>query len=136
MRDSKSSRKKTIKEVRELRARKPKLERASSDIAERKDAEEELKESEEKYRQIVELAPDGILTVDLKGMITSCNTALLEATGYSKDDFVGRHISKIPTARLRDIPKYIKMFNSLLRGNVPEPFESEWIHKDGTEHWS
>jgi PAS domain S-box-containing protein len=105
------------------------------DITERKRAEHALKESEEMYREIVELAPDGIVTVDLKGMVTSCNTPFLQRTGYSKDEFVGKHISRIPTARLKDIPKYLKIFGSMLRGKVPEPFEFIWIHKNGTEHW-
>ncbi|MHA2315295.1 MAG: PAS domain S-box protein [Candidatus Hermodarchaeia archaeon] len=105
------------------------------DITESKKAQEALRESEEKYREIVELAPDGIVTVDLKGIITSCNSALLQQTGYTKEDFVGKHISKIPTARLKDIPKYLKIFSSLLMGEVPKPFEFIRIHKDGSKHW-
>jgi len=105
------------------------------DITKRKKIEETLRESEQKYKEIVELAPDGIVTVDLKGMIRSCNPALSKRTGYSINDFVGRHISKVPTARLKDIPKYLKIFGSLLMGKVPAPFEFKWIHKNGTEHW-
>jgi PAS domain S-box-containing protein len=106
-----------------------------TDITERKKAQEALKESEEKYRAIVERAPDGIVTVNLKGIITSCNTALLEQTGYSEQDFVGRHFSKNPTIRIKDIPKYLKIFGSLVAGKVPEPLEFVGIHKDGSEHW-
>lgn len=105
------------------------------DITKHKQAQEALKDSEEKYRAIVERAPDGIVTVDLKGIITSCNTALLEQTGYSEQDFVGKHFSKNPTIRIKDIPKYLKIFGSLLAGKVPEPLEFVGIHKDGSEHW-
>ena len=103
-------------------------------ITERKQAQEALKESEEKYRAIVERATDSIVTVDLKGIITSCNTALLEQTGYSEQDFVGKHFTKNPTTRIKDIPKYLKIFMSLVAGKVPGPLELVGIYKDGSEH--
>jgi PAS domain S-box-containing protein len=100
-------------------------------ITDRKKAEEQLRESEEKYRNIVELAPDGIVIMDLKGFITSCNTAFLKLTGYTEEDVVNKHFSKLPTVRLRDIPRYMKIINSLLRGRVSSPIEFTWVHKDG-----
>lgn len=100
---------------------------------ERKKAEDQL-ESEEKYRNIVELAPDGIVTVDLKGAITSCNTATLKLTGYSEDEVIGRHFSKLGFLRARDLPKYIEIFSSIIKGKIPEPVEVAWNHKDGTAH--
>jgi PAS domain S-box-containing protein len=102
------------------------------DVTEKKTVEEALKESEEKYREIVELAPDGILTIDLKGVITSCNTAFLNLAGASKGNIVGKHFTKLPRVRPRDIPKYIKMFNTLIKGKVPKPLEIVWHRKDGT----
>jgi PAS domain S-box-containing protein len=105
------------------------------DITALKRAEEQLQQSEEKYRSIVELAPDGIIIVDKKGIITSVNTPYCKRTGYSKEDIIGKHISKIPTARIKDIPKYIKIFNALLKGRISEPFNFQWIRKDGTVYW-
>ena len=102
------------------------------DITERKRAEESLRESEEKYRRIVELAPDGIITVNLEGIVTSCNTAFLNLTGYSKDDVVGKHFAELPTIQERDIILYNEAFNSLAKGDTPQPFEFTWLHRDGT----
>jgi PAS domain S-box-containing protein len=99
-----------------------------------KKAEEALRNSEEKYRSIVELAPDCIMTFDLKGVITSCNTASTRLSGYSKDELVGKHFSKIGPIRARDIPKYLKMIPSTIRGKVPKPFEIIFQHKNGTTH--
>ncbi len=102
------------------------------EITERKLAEEQVRESEEKYRSIVELAPDGIVTMDLEGVITSCNTAFLNLTGVSKEDIVGKHFGELPTLLERDIPEYERIFNSIARGKIPEPFEFTWVHRDGT----
>ncbi|MBU7046699.1 MAG: PAS domain S-box protein, partial [Theionarchaea archaeon] len=101
-------------------------------ITDRKTAEEQLRESEERYRNIVELAPDGIVIMDLKGFITSCNTAFLKLTGFTKEEIVGKHFSKLPTVRLRDVPRYLKVINSLLRGKTFSPIELIWVHNDGT----
>jgi len=104
------------------------------DISERKLADLQLRESEENYRKIVELAPDGIITVNTKGVINSCNPAFSHLTGYSKEEILGKHVSELPTMRKRDIPKYLKLFGSLLRGHRQKSFEFEWIHKNGTHH--
>ncbi len=104
------------------------------DITERKLADQQLRESEENYRNIVELAPDGMVTVNIKGIVNSCNPAFTNLTGYSKEDIVGKHITELPTMRKREIPKYLKLFGSLLRGNKQKSFEFEWIHKDGSHH--
>ncbi len=105
------------------------------DITDRKRAEMQLTESEAKYRDIVELAPEGIVTLGLKGTVTSCNTAFSQLTGFSKDEIVGRHFSKLPTLRFRDVTKYIGIFKSILQGEIPECIEFAWTHKDGTSRW-
>ena len=105
------------------------------DITERKRAEETLRQSEQKYKNLFELAPYAIATVDKKGVVTSCNTAVLSSTGYSKDEIVGKHFFKLQFLRVSDIPMYMKIFNSLLKGNVPKPFEVNYRTKDGASRW-
>ena len=103
------------------------------DVSEREKIEETLKESEENYRNIVELAPDSIMTFDRKGVITSCNEASMRLSGYSKDELLGKHFSKIGLLRVRDIPRYLKMLPSTIRGKIPKPFEVVYSRKDGSE---
>ena len=93
----------------------------------------ELRQSEENYRNIVESSPDGILTIDTKGFITSFNTAYSKLTGFSKEEYIGKHFSKLPTLDKRDIPKILKLFASVIVGKqIESPLEFTWIHKDGT----
>lgn len=92
----------------------------------------QLSESEEKYRSIVELAPDGIVTLDLKGVISSCNTALLKIAGSSEEEIVGKHFKDLATMGKGDIPLFTRIFDTSLQGRIPKPFEVSWINTDGT----
>jgi len=107
----------------------------SRDITEHKQMEEALRESEEKYKGIFELAPDNILTLDLKGKITSCNTTAARLSGYSKDEIVGKHFAKLGFFKAKDLPKHLKMLSSIIRGKVAEPFEVKCYRRDGTPRW-
>ncbi len=104
--------------------------------SEEKKAQEMLKESEARYRKVFELAPIGIITLDLKGVITSCNPAIYAKGGYTEDEFVGKHFSKIASLSPERIPDYIKVFGSILRGKTPKPFDTSYRHKDGTIGWT
>jgi PAS domain S-box-containing protein len=94
-----------------------------------------LRESEERYRNIVELAPDGIVTVNLLGVVTSCNSAFLDLTGFDRDEIVSRHFTKLPTLRTEDIPGYAERFTDVLEGRLGTPFEFPWHHKNESKRW-
>jgi len=101
------------------------------DVTEQRRAEAQVEASERRYRAIVEMAPAGILTVDLKGIVSSCNRAFTEMTGYPRDELVGRHFTKLPPVRVQDLPKYVRLLAGILRGRTPAPFETIWTKPDG-----
>ena len=90
----------------------------------------ELKKSEVQLKNILEMAPDGISTLDLKGIITSCNPSIYHITGYAEKDILHKHFTKIPLFRKKDIPQYIELFSSFITGKIPNLFDFTWVHKD------
>jgi PAS domain S-box-containing protein len=52
--------------------------------------EMKLRESEERYRMLVETMNDGLLMLDRKGIITYVNRMFLELTGYAEEEIIGR----------------------------------------------
>ncbi|MFC1715507.1 PAS domain S-box protein [Candidatus Poribacteria bacterium] len=105
------------------------------DISERKRAENLLKESEKRYRNLVEMAPVGIITLDTKGMVTSCNSTGLNLSGRSRDEVVGKHFTKTGTIRTEDAAKYAGVFSSILSGKRHAPVEYIFDCKDGAIGW-
>jgi PAS domain S-box-containing protein len=106
------------------------------DITERKQTEEKLRNSEEKYRNLVEMAPDATITVDLEGIITSCNTAALKMIELPKDEYIGRHLSEVGPLQEGDMPKYFEAVDSLKMGKTPPSLEFQFKRKDGISGWA
>ena len=67
------------------------------DITQRKKNEEALIESEGRYKELVELAVDGILTGSNEGIITGMNTQLEKMTGKTRKQLLGLHIGELFT---------------------------------------
>jgi PAS domain S-box-containing protein len=62
------------------------------DITDRKRAEQELREAEERMRSVVNHVIDGIITIDAKGDIESFNPAAEKLFGYRRDEVIGRNV--------------------------------------------
>lgn len=103
------------------------------DITKRKQTEEKIRESEEKYRHLFDSSPDGIVLIDNKGVITSVNEAIQQWTGFTKDDLLGKHFTEAPVLQAKDIPKYAKIIKSAINGKKPSAFEVVYVRRDGSQ---
>ena len=125
----KKSKKQLMDELLKLRQKITNLETSKREL---KESNERLRESEEKHKNIVEMSPYGIATVDLKGRVTGCNKAFFDMIGYPKEGIIGKKFTRLPHLPKKDISKNLKIFSSLLKGRVPKPLKFDWIQKDGT----
>ena len=83
-----------------------------ADITERKQAEEALRKSEERYKEILASIEEGYYEADLAGRVTFCNDAACKILGYSREELMGksfRHLFKEPKVVLS---AFNKVFNS------------------------
>jgi PAS domain S-box-containing protein len=103
-----------------------------SDVTERKRAEDALKESEEKYRTILENIEDGYFEVDIAGNFTFFNDSLCRMLGYSKDEMIGMNNRNYTDQE--NAKKLYQAFNKVYTTGEPiNGFGWEVVAKDGTK---
>jgi PAS domain S-box-containing protein len=100
------------------------------DITERRLAEEAVRESEERYRNLVDNASDSIMTFSLEGNITSVNRAYAKLTGWTTDELMGENwqalVAPVDRERMAERTR-----RSLAGEKLPSIFEVATLCKDG-----
>ncbi|MBN1451809.1 MAG: PAS domain S-box protein, partial [Anaerolineales bacterium] len=103
------------------------------DITDRKQAQEALQASEEKYRNIVETAQEGIWIIDAENRTTFVNQRMAEMLGYTVDEMLGRSLF----AFMDDEGKAQAEANvERRRQGIPEQHEFVFRCKDGSPLWA
>jgi PAS domain S-box-containing protein len=98
-------------------------------ITERKRAEEALKDSETKYRTLVESANDAIFILDMKGKFLEVNRTAYERLGYSKEEILSMFVSELELPEFAErVPERLEQVEK----HGYAVFESAHVRKDGT----
>lgn len=97
-------------------------------------AEAKARESEKKYRTIVEDAGDVVYTNDYKGIFTFVNSRAKELTGYTQEELLGKHFTGIIAPEWIEKAKqfYYKQFTDRIPTTL---FEFQIITKQGQKKW-
>ena len=98
------------------------------DVTERKFAEEKLRKSEEKYRDLIDISPDAIYVVDANGVCVLGNRAGADLAGVPQDQLVGTPVSDTYLQEERHL--FLERLEKLKTGSTIR-FERKFLRKSG-----
>ena len=104
------------------------------DITARKRAEEALRESEERYRGIVNQTIGGIAETDLTGKFIMVNSRYCEITGYSREQLLNE-MRMLDITHADDQPKNLELFGRLTTDGTSFEMEKRYVRPDGSIVW-
>ena len=104
----------------------------ATDITSRKRGEAEIRQSEQKYRELVENIHDVIFSVDREGVLTFISPAIAAISGYQPSELVGRPYRDL--VHPDDCAEVRAGFGAMLEG-MGEPSEYRMMSKHGQYRW-
>jgi len=100
------------------------------DITKFKQTEEALRISESKYSDLVQQSPDAVISLDKFGNFLSFNPAAERLSGFSAEEVIGRHFTKVGILDKKSIPKALNEFRLVITGAERQPFNLVITRKD------
>ncbi len=95
----------------------------------RRKVEEDLRESEARYRSVMEAAPDPIITYDMTGRVTYLNPAFTRVFGWTAEECLGRKMDHfVPEENWKETTR---MIQEVLAGNTLDGTQTRRFNKAG-----
>lgn len=102
----------------------------TKEIQVRRNVEEDLRESEERYRSVMEAAPDPIVTYDMQGRVTYMNAAFTRIFGWTQLECLGRKMDHfVPEENWEETGK---MIQSIIAGETLSGTQTQRYNKAGS----
>jgi PAS domain S-box-containing protein/putative nucleotidyltransferase with HDIG domain len=102
-----------------------------TDITDRKQAAEALRESEEQLRISMENAPDGVYMNDLEGNFLYGNRKCEEILGYKREELIGKNFLELNILPENSLARAAEILQDNINGKSTGPDELDLIRKDG-----
>ncbi len=101
------------------------------DVSERERALEAEERSDVRFQALFDRTSDGVFIYDLEGKIVAANQTAVQLSGFGEEELIGR--SFLDSAAPEERERAAGVFQTLLRGEMIEPYERVGRRKGGTE---
>src|SRR6185295_19979949 len=97
-------------------------------------AEAALRDSEQRFRNILDNVPIGVIYTNVAGDVIQANPRFCELTGYTEDELLT--LSVLDCTHPEDVPQESELLEQLVRGEIPMYRRNKrYLRKDGGTVW-
>lgn len=105
-----------------------------SEVQERERAQAALRDSEQRFRNILNNVPIGVIYTDLRGNVKQANPRFCELTGYSEEELL--MMSSAQYTHPDDVMQEVVLTERLLKGEIPMyRLQKRYLTRDGRTAW-
>jgi len=94
------------------------------------------KETEQRFEDLLNLAPVAIMTYTITGHISTCNQATSDMTGYSNEELVGKHLTRLPFFNVETVKMSLKLLANIIKGQDIGPVDFLYTSKTGENKYA